>query len=265
MRYEYKYLVPNTYLADLRKALLPYVEYDGFVNDAEIPEYTVRSIYYDSDKMDFYHEKLDGLKTRKKLRIRGYNEFDKKNIVFLEIKRKYENFIGKNRSALRYEDLAALLKTGEVEEFVLTENGFSKSVEDGERFLHHMNKMLLKPIVLIVYDREAFFSKFNNNLRITFDKNIRYYGFPKLHELYDDQNLKYAMPNHFVFEIKFFNGFPSWLSDILQRFNLSREAVSKYTICLDSQKIFNPMRRKSAIPFVETFYNENEAYMEDTF
>ena len=134
----------------------------------------------DSAKMDFYHEKLEGLKVRKKLRIRGYNEYDKKNIVFLEIKRKYENFIGKNRSALKYHDLSDLLKSGEVEEFVLTENGFSKSIEDGERFLHHMNKMLLKPMVLIVYDREAFFGKFNNALRITFDKNLRYHGFPKL-------------------------------------------------------------------------------------
>lgn len=241
------------------------MDVDGYSKEGDIPEYTVRSIYFDSSKLDYYHEKIAGIKVRKKLRIRGYNEYNKQNIVFLEIKRKYENFIGKNRSALKYHDLGELLKTGDLEEFVLTENGYSKSVEDGERFLHHMNKSLLKPMVLVVYDREAFFSKFNKTLRITFDKNLRYEGFPKLNKLYNDENLAHAMPNYFVLELKFFDGFPNWLSNILTKFDLSRRAISKYTICLEAQKIFNPMQRRTAIPFVESFDNDGGTYMEDTF
>lgn len=265
MRYEYKYLVHNQYMNVIRRMIMPYLDVDGYTNDGEIPEYTVRSIYFDSSKLDYYHEKLDGIKVRKKIRVRGYNEYDKKNIIFLEIKRKYENFIGKNRSALRYHDLSDFLKSGNVEQYALTENGFSQSIEDGERFLHHFNKHLLKPMVLIVYDREAYFSKFNPALRITFDKNLRYKGFPKLDKLYCDDNLKHAMHNHFVLEIKFFNGFPSWLSNILTKFNLSRQAISKYTICLEEQKIFQPMKRRTAIPFLQSLDYDGGTYMEDTF
>lgn len=266
MRLEYKYLVHNRYLDSLRRMLQPYVDLDQHVqDDREVQEYTVRSIYYDTSRMEYYHEKLAGIRTRKKLRIRGYNHYDKQNIVFLEIKRKYENYIGKNRSALKYHDLGELLKTGDIEEFALTENGFAKSIEDGERFLHHMNMKSLKPVVLVVYDREAFFSKFDSSLRITFDKNLRYMSFPKLGHLYNDSELRYALKDHFVFEIKFYAGFPSWLSQILTKLELSRKAVSKYTICLEAEKLLNPMKRKTMLPFIESFDSNGDNGMEDIF
>ena len=244
MRREYKYLVPYRDLERLRQRVQPFVNVDNFASEGN--QYTVRSIYFDSSTLKYYNEKIDGIKIRKKLRVRGYNDKADESVVFLEIKRKYENHINKNRSALKYYNLGDLLKTNDLESYCLTENGFQNSVADGERFLHHIHKSSLKPIVLIVYEREAYFSKFDSGLRLTFDKNLRYLLFPSLDKLYTEEDMKYPLPKYFIFEIKFARGFPGWLQSILRDLSISRMALSKYTICLDNEKVFNRMNLKFA-------------------
>jgi SPX domain protein involved in polyphosphate accumulation len=90
----------------------------------ESGEYTVRSVYYDTPGFHCYQEKMDGVKVRKKFRIRGYNQPAEDSIVFLEIKRKYENFIEKNRAPLLYKDLEALLASPDLDKYIIS---FSKS------------------------------------------------------------------------------------------------------------------------------------------
>lgn len=243
MRLEYKFLVNNNDLDRLRNKILPFVELDQYVNVENGNEYTVRSIYYDSNNFDFYHEKIDGIKIRKKLRIRGYDSPGSKSLVFLEIKNKYDNFIGKNRAPLLLHDLKELLNTRSVETYALTNNGYANSINDGEKFFHYIIKDDLKPTILIVYEREAFSSKFDSSLRITFDKNLRFFEHPNINHLYRDEDLEIAIPNHFVLELKFNNGYPKWLQDIVHEFNLIRRSVSKYTICIDSSKKIDPLRK----------------------
>ena len=136
---------------------------------------------------------------------------------------------------------------------MLTENGFSNSLKDAEKFLHHIYKRTLKPTVLVVYDREAYYSKFDHKLRLTFDKNLRYNLFPSMDKLYCDDNLKAALPGYFIFEVKFGHGFPNWLSNILTDFGLWRMALSKYTICLEKEKAFNPAHRRSLFGLANAF------------
>ena len=112
MRLEYKYLVPINRLAEFKKELLPYVDIDDKFNANE--EYKVRSIYFDTTDLRFYREKIEGLKIRKKLRIRGYNELENKNLVFLEIKRKNEGFVNKNRAPLHYSNLSDFLESDSI-------------------------------------------------------------------------------------------------------------------------------------------------------
>lgn len=244
MKLEYKFLVRNENLNLLRKKLLPFIEPDEFVREDSGNEYTVRSIYFDSSSYNFYQEKIEGIKIRKKLRIRGYDKAKENNLVFLEIKNKYENFIGKNRAPLKYHNLRKLLRTKSIESYTLTENGYSNSVKDGERFFHHVLRDDLKPTILIVYEREPYFSKFDKNLRITIDKNLRYFPYPKMDHLYRDADLEFATPNHFVLEVKFVNGYPKWLQEIIQEFRLTRRPVSKYTICVDAAYNINPAKKK---------------------
>jgi len=240
-RREFKYLVPNELLTPIRNVLKPFISLDDFAMQRDKKEYTVRSIYYDTKSMQYYLEKIEGYKIRKKIRIRGYNNLLGEKVVFLEIKRKYENFNMKNRSPVLYGDLEELFATGNIEDLVLSNKISDKRTIDGKRFFYNMNSNSLMPTVLVVYDREAFFGKLDRSIRITFDKNLRSMGFPKLKDLYREDVLVPTEPNHFVLELKFNLGFPEWLQNIVSCFNLNRVAFSKYSNCIDIQNKYDPI------------------------
>ena len=67
MKYEYKYLVPNEKLDNLRSSTRPFVFNDKYMDLAGGEGYTVRTIYFDTPGYEYFHEKIDGLKIRKKV------------------------------------------------------------------------------------------------------------------------------------------------------------------------------------------------------
>lgn len=236
-RSEYKYLVPNALLPRMRADVQPYMDIDPFAGKQSSNEYTVRSVYYDTPRFDCYDEKLDGLKCRRKYRIRGYNRPDEKSIVFLEIKKKYSSLIDKHRAPLLYKDVEAFLASRDIDKYIIPLSGNGQEKSDAQRFLYHYYRRALRPAVLVVYDREAFMGKFDPTLRVTFDKNLRGRSFPSLETLYDEVPLQYAMRTHFILEMKFIRGaLPAWAITMIHQYGLPRMALSKYTICLDEQQ-----------------------------
>ena len=244
MRLEYKFLIPADRANELREALRPFVITDEYAEREKNKEYTVRSIYYDTMRLDDYRDKLAGLKVRKKLRVRGYNEKNRDSIAFLEVKRKFENYVSKNRAPLLYSNLDMLLDSCEYEKYLLKKKNFLDSIDDAKKFFFLFKIKNCSPVVLITYDREAYFSKHDSTLRITLDKNLRSKPLPKSTDLFDDEGLKLAMSGNFVLEIKFFNGFPFWLQKIISKFELKRRAISKYTICVDDNYELNRFTNK---------------------
>jgi hypothetical protein len=234
-RTEYKYLVATTLIDDLRRMLWPHVEMDPYSAVRPGHEYTVRSIYLDTGNLSFYHEKLQGLKERKKLRIRGYNEFAPAAQVFLEIKRKTGRAVTKYRSLLPYENLLPFLESGEVDKYVPVWPEREQDRENARRFLFHYHMQALRPTVSILYEREAFFFKFDHRLRITFDKNLRAKSTATFDCLFSEAQLRRAFPNHFILEVKTNSGIPFWLQVILNRLDLHQAALSKYVIGADSR------------------------------
>ncbi len=237
MKFEYKYLVPIELLSELRTLICPFVEKDYYMSGNRASGYTVRSIYFDTLQYDYYHEKINGLKIRKKIRIRGYNEFNHNNIVFLEIKRKNEKLISKQRAPVKYKDMEDLLITSNIEQYILTDNGYKNALENSQRFFYHIHNSSLQPLVQIIYEREAFFGKFDHSLRITFDKNLRSFINPSTNKLFNEENVKYFLPDHFVLEVKYFSVFPSWLSSIIGSLGLKLQSYSKYTMSVDEHGI----------------------------
>ena len=84
-RKEYKYYAPYILLEPLRQRFLQNMTNDPFCQGEREKLYTVRSIYFDTPHLLFYYEKLDGLKIRKKLRIRTYNNYCQDSKAFIEI------------------------------------------------------------------------------------------------------------------------------------------------------------------------------------
>ncbi len=251
MRLEYKYPVPNELLPHLRAMIAPFVDVDRYAAQSGAREYTVRSIYFDTCALDFYHEKIAGLQVRKKLRIRGYNGCG--SVVFLEIKRKRGMAVTKNRAPVLYERIGDMLISGDVDRCVLAGQGFPDALKDTRRFLFHVYGAALRPNVLIIYEREAYYSKFNRSLRITFDKNIRSSAYPSIDALFGKDKILHSIPQQFVFEIKFCGGLPLWLKSIIGALGLKRRALSKYVICLDTHGMPQRFSKRSMLAFSHNF------------
>ena len=174
MRYEYKYFVPTDKLDTLRKMIQPFVDLDKYAAGREHNHYTVRSIYFDSPRLEFYDEKVEGIGHRKKVRLRGYDIGQNESTVFMEIKRKYEMPILKNRAPMTYAGAKALLSGQAPIERVIQNSGkFPDAQDNARRFLYQINKKNLRPVVCVIYDREPYLSKTDPTIRITFDKNLR--------------------------------------------------------------------------------------------
>ncbi|MCX7683023.1 MAG: polyphosphate polymerase domain-containing protein [Anaerolineae bacterium] len=251
MRVEYKYLVPNECLPRLRALIHPFVEVDSYAARTERHEYTVRSIYFDTPNLDFYQDKVDGLLARRKLRIRGYDSYKTGDTVFLEIKRKHGATVTKHRAPVPYTYIHELFTSGDVEQYVLADEEFPEAVEDAKRFLFHLYGAPLLPTALVIYEREAYQSRINGFLRITFDKNLRGSPFPSLDALFLEDRVLYALAGHLILEVKSCGGVPSWLCSAISQFHLKPIAVSKYVICLDRLGLPQRFSRRAILAFSE--------------
>lgn len=231
MRSEVKYLVPMDDLAALRARIAPFVHPDPHIQSHE--HYTVRSIYFDTLKLRYYHEKLDGLKVRKKLRIRAYNQPSDAARAFLEIKHKVESKTRKERVAVPVHALGSLLQTG-VPDPVLDAGLSEQARTQARHFFYTLHRHALRAIVLVVYEREPYVGTMDASLRITFDQHLRSGLYPALDDLYREHGLTPALPDHFILEVKFDGAFPFWLRGILGHWGLRQRALSKYVLCLDT-------------------------------
>jgi hypothetical protein len=234
-RLEYKYLVPVEDLAALRGALAPFVEADGHARQPG--GYTVRSIYFDTPALDCYHQKEAGLQRRQKLRLRGYGAQQPQSLAFLEIKRKDDMAISKSRCPVPYRQIRALFASGDVGAHVPETPGFPRAAAEARGFFFHLYRRALRPTVLVVYEREAFYQHFDPSVRLTFDKELRSRLYPAVEELFAEEDLEPSLAGHFILEIKFSERFPSFLRALLEEFRLERRALSKYTICLETHHL----------------------------
>ena len=244
MRFEYKYLVPNFQLPELRRMVLPFVGPDKFAARQPGCQYTVRSIYFDTPNFEMYHTKRDHQAHRMKVRLRGYNLGGDDASVFFEIKRKYEGPIVKNRATLAFSTVQKMFAGASVEAFLPELNGKADNVR---RFFYQMYSRRLQSVVNVIYEREAYLSKVNdpdNDMRLTFDKNLRSVPFPTINELYSERDLQYPIAGHFILEVKFNRYCPAWIKPVLATLNLQKAPASKYVLCVDSQPSLRPDRSR---------------------
>ena len=73
-RHELKYLISYGQKADLNVRMAPLLDHDSHARDGS---YTIRSLYFDDYWNTAYQEKVDGVLTRKKYRIRIYDYSDR--------------------------------------------------------------------------------------------------------------------------------------------------------------------------------------------
>lgn len=241
MRYEFKYLVPIEQYEPLRAALMPFLKRDSFAQKQLKGLYTVRSIYFDSPGFDMYHTKIEGIAHRMKVRLRGYNVGNDDSNVFMEIKRKYEGPILKNRSDASFGVVKKLFNGASFDECA----PLIHNPDNARRFFYQILSQNLQPVVNVIYEREPFQAttvNLENDFRCTFDLHLRSVAYPKVEELFQEENVRFAYPGHFILEVKFNNYCPAWVKPVMEDFQLRKEPASKYVGTIDSNPFINVMR-----------------------
>ncbi|MFH1551730.1 MAG: polyphosphate polymerase domain-containing protein [bacterium] len=223
-RFEFKYHLPLFLVDKVISDLLHYMKWDRFVADKQDKSYKVSSLYFDSHGLGCYHEKLSGIKRRKKLRLRTYaDELEPLTEVFVEIKRKDDMVILKDRLVIDYQSHFDFLKIGQPDLSVSKISVQEKEVL--KEFLWTKNYNCMLPKIMVVYKRQPLISKLDHRFRITFDSQIQTYPAKELS--FSNQKTE-VFPDWAVMELKYNNTVPDWFHRIVQKYQLNRSPFSKY-------------------------------------
>ncbi len=227
-RFEFKYLVRENSLDKLRRSLGNFVLPDPYAAGKVRGVYPVTSLYFDNQNFFTYYEKLAGLKSRKKFRIRTYESRVPKNaVVFLEIKRRDEVVIFKDRSMVPLGDIREALEGGRYDQLL---NHGEKEVTN--QFVSHYLTKSLTPRLLVSYVREAYLDTRNHSFRITLDHDLR--AEPKYEIDFAASDKKNILPGYVILEAKFNRIMPAWFGQIIKTFELNKVSFSKYCFGLES-------------------------------
>lgn len=227
-RFELKYMLSLSQADALQKALRPYLLIDE--NGDASGRYRLTSLYYDSPDLRCYHEKVDGILHRRKLRIRYYGElplFADDEQVMVEIKQRFNRVTQKRRAVLPLRTALNLCNDRQMPDCLPEDAPF---IEEAISFIWQYN---LQPTSTIRYHRQAWVgTEYDIGLRVTFDTQLEY----------QTQNLRLPVrgsllplfpPDMVVMEIKVNERIPYWLTELVASQNLQLARISKYCQSID--------------------------------
>lgn len=182
--------------------------------------YMIRSLYFDTIYDGDYFDKLAGVETRRKIRLRCYDP--KADFAMLEMKQKQGESQLKRSLRLARDDAMRL-----------AEGNYSPLLKYPEPFAAECYAMMqcrcYLPKTIVEYNRKAYIAK-ENKIRVTFDNNI--VATESSFDLFSEHlNMNPVLDKYdVVLEVKF-NGF---LLDYIRRMingvNRSELSVSKYVL-----------------------------------
>ena len=219
-RFERKYRCSYAEYHALKNALVPYLSPDLYTERSVTGKYLVRSIYYDTFDYQIFLEKIGGNSNRTKYRIRTYGDsLAETPDVRVEIKLRRANLTQKFGSFIRISDYQNFLQCRH------WKNPEDPVLQEFERMSHLKN---LQPKVLVEYQREGFYTRDGEEIRVTFDHGLRTAAsrtlFPQ-YILWQDH-----LEPRVVLEIKHQNRLPKWLTRIIHQHGLKIVANSKYAL-----------------------------------
>ncbi len=223
-RYEFKYLLPLALRQVIEGEIQAFMRVDGHSDPELDNQYLVRSLYFDSPGNSAFYEKIDGVKSRSKFRLRTYKRQLEKGVpVFLEEKGRYNERTYKHRVEVQPEDLE-ILYAGD-RGFELTER--YAGIEVMEKFAAQSFRRVLRPLVLVDYIRRPYTSDYDMNFRITLDQHLQVMATSELFPR-DWARAKDCVAGMTIMEVKFNRRIPAWFHRILQVYDLRRLSISKF-------------------------------------
>ncbi len=211
-RVEKKYLLNQSQFENLIKHIHEYIEKDDYF------KYTVYNIYYDSEDSKMIQTSLQKPIYKEKLRLRSYVEVDDNSDVFVEMKKKFQNTVFKRRINLKLHDAINYL---DLKKSIDNDSQIKKEIDYMIKIYNPVKKLYL------AYDRIAFHGIMDNEVRITFYKNIRY-RFKNINLMDSDEDLYLLNDNQCLMEVKVQDTLPLWLTSALNKVKIYPTSFSKY-------------------------------------
>ena len=230
-RYELKYLVSPASAFAIAGKLIGRCHLDANGSDGY---YVNESLYFDSPDFDFFFHKVEGVKLRKKVRIRRYGKNGPWDKLFVEIKRRNGQYIEKARFTIDPHLLPFLFDPSSRELFAQNLKPLEYQVYNEVISLTQLFQ--LRPILFIRYIRRSFWAEGDERLRITFDSEL---GYDTVNQncLSPLENIHHILDgDQIIMEIKANGSVPFWVLELIQEYECRMIRSSKY--CLGVQAAY---------------------------
>ena len=219
-RYEKKFILTteqkDTLLIEVSKRL----SFDENIKNGQ--PYQIYNLYYDTNDYEFIRHSLSKPIYKDKVRLRAYHyPLTDEDLVFLELKKKFEGKVNKRRIVMSYKEFKAYLNEEKSPE---TDDYLNYQVFQEIEYL--LKRNALQPKAYIAYERIALHNE-DDSLRVTFDHNIRYRNENiNFENDYSKQILEEK--DEWLMEIKSIQNFPLWLVNMLSENKIYATSFSKY-------------------------------------
>ena len=212
-RYEYKFFLTPSQKADLL---------NGTGNRLVLDQYgrtTIRNIYYDTDSFRLIRESLDHPVYKEKLRVRSYQRADDEDMVFVEIKKKFEDVVYKRRVAVPKMAAGSWIDKGGNTPIR------TQITSEIDYFLRFYEGISAK--AFISYEREAYTCTTDPEFRLTLDENIfaRDEDLDLGNDIWGTALLPEATT---LMEVKIAGAMPLWMAKFLSSHGIRKISYSKY-------------------------------------
>lgn len=213
-RHEVKHEISNHDMLILRQRLRAVMKPDAHAINGK---YLIRSLYFDNFDDKALREKLDGIRTREKYRIRLYNH----DTSMIRLERKFKHCgLGYKNSAKLTPEQAQAIADGDVEWMAKHDNDLIRT------FYSRIMDENLRAKVIVDYIREPFLFA-PGNVRVTLDSNIRT-GIRCTDFLNPECITVPIKDSPCIMEVKWDNYLPDVIRDIIQLDGRRSAAFSKY-------------------------------------
>lgn len=225
-RFELKYRIDEDTARAVRDFARAHLDPDPFGASPDVPSYPVHSLYLDSSGLDLFHATLNGDRNRFKLRARFYDDAPA-SPVYLEIKRRVDRCILKQRARVRRAAATALLG-GDLPAFAHLAAPDARHYTALQDFCALLRGLDAGPSAHVAYEREAWLSREHNSVRVTLDRRVRceVQHAPVLGTAFQRPAAVFA--GQVILELKFTNRFPEWFRELVQHLNLRPDSAAKY-------------------------------------
>jgi len=189
--------------------------------------YHIRSLYFDDFRNTAFFDKMAGVPTRQKYRMRIYNVCD--DFIKFERKNKFDEYVFKETAVLSREEADRIIK-GDVSFLADSDSKLLRC------FYLECRRNLLRPVVLVDYLREAYVHPVGD-VRVTFDIGVRTALGPVSFFDRDTSTVTVCEEPGVILEVKFDNVLPQIVRGLFSSGISPRSALGKFAMCRGSKGV----------------------------